>query len=65
MMDAAGDLPAIRARDVGKTFRRESGETVHALAGVSFDVQFGALTALVGPDSVAPTRFICDLVIYV
>jgi ABC-2 type transport system ATP-binding protein len=41
-----------------KTFRQESGETIHALDGVSIEINSGALTALVGPDGAGKTTFI-------
>jgi ABC-2 type transport system ATP-binding protein len=45
-------------RDVRKTFRRDSGEKVDALNGVSIDVAHGTLTALVGPDGAGKTTLI-------
>jgi ABC-2 type transport system ATP-binding protein len=56
MMEAS-DL-VIRARDLRKTFRRETGELVHALDGVSIEAHQGALTALVGPDGAGKTTLI-------
>jgi ABC-2 type transport system ATP-binding protein len=56
---------ALVARDVRKTFKRDSGEPVDALAGVSLDVACGTLTALVGPDGAGKTtllRIACGLV---
>jgi ABC-2 type transport system ATP-binding protein len=61
---SAGDLSVI-ARNVRKTFRRDTGETVEALADVSLDVRKGALTALVGPDGAGKTtllRLACGLI---
>jgi ABC-2 type transport system ATP-binding protein len=49
---------AIRVRDLLKTFRRKTGELVQALDGVSFEVQQGALTAIVGPDGAGKTTLI-------
>jgi ABC-2 type transport system ATP-binding protein len=46
------------ARDVSKSFRRETGELVHALEHVSFNAAPGTLTALVGPDGAGKTTFI-------
>jgi len=58
------DLSLI-ARNLRKTFRRNTGETVEALADVSLDVRRGALTALVGPDGAGKTtllRLACGLI---
>jgi ABC-2 type transport system ATP-binding protein len=44
--------------DIRKTFRRDSGEKVEALNGVSIEVAHGALTALVGPDGAGKTTLI-------
>ena len=41
-----------------KSFRRDSGETVAALDGVSLSVEHGALTALVGPDGAGKTTLL-------
>jgi ABC-2 type transport system ATP-binding protein len=49
---------ALLGRDIRKTFRRENGEIVHALDGVSLEVTHGALTALVGPDGAGKTTLI-------
>ncbi len=60
-----GDLSVI-ASNVRKTFRRNTGETVEALADVSLDVRKGALTALVGPDGAGKTtllRLACGLIV--
>jgi ABC-2 type transport system ATP-binding protein len=46
------------ARDLGKTFRRDSGERVDALNGISIDVAHGTLAALVGPDGAGKTTLI-------
>jgi ABC-2 type transport system ATP-binding protein len=46
------------ARNLGMTFRRDSGEVVHALKSVSIDVAHGTLTALVGPDGAGKTTLI-------
>ena len=45
-------------RDIGKTFRRDTGEIVQALDAVSLEVKHGALTALVGPDGAGKTTLI-------
>jgi ABC-2 type transport system ATP-binding protein len=55
---------AVAARNVHKTFRRDTGETVAALAGVSFAARPATLTALVGPDGAGKTtllRLACGL----
>ncbi|MBA1155806.1 ATP-binding cassette domain-containing protein [Microvirga mediterraneensis] len=58
-------LPApVVGRDLRKTFRRETGEVVTALDGVSLAVGTGSLTALVGPDGAGKTtllRLMCGL----
>ena len=55
--DAQNNL-ALCGRNIRKTFRRESGETINALDGISLDVPHGTLTALVGPDGAGKTTFI-------
>ncbi|MCC6532218.1 MAG: ABC transporter ATP-binding protein [Burkholderiales bacterium] len=55
----------VEIRRVHKTFRRPSGETVKALAEISFEAQRHELTALVGPDGGGKTtllRMIAGLV---
>src|SRR5438094_6171402 len=49
---------ALFGHDIHKTFRRETGEVVHALDGVSLEVEHGTLTALVGPDGAGKTTLI-------
>ena len=49
--------PALAARDLRKTFRRDNGELVIALDGVSFSAEPGALNAIVGPDGAGKTTF--------
>src|ERR1700722_10079379 len=49
-MTAGGDFPVVLGKDVRKIFRRDTGETVVALDGVSVEASHGTLTALVGPD---------------
>ena len=58
-MNAASDIaPAVAARDLRKSFRRETGEIVKALDGISLDVRPGTLAALVGPDGAGKTTLI-------
>jgi ABC-2 type transport system ATP-binding protein len=45
-------------RGIRKAFRRDSGEIVQALDGVSLEVEHGTLTALVGPDGAGKTTLI-------
>ncbi len=52
------NIPALQGRELRKSFRRESGETVTALNRVSLTVEHGALTALVGPDGAGKTTLI-------
>jgi ABC-2 type transport system ATP-binding protein len=49
---------AVLARDVRKIFRRDTGEIVEALGGVSFSAATGTLTALVGPDGAGKTTLL-------
>jgi ABC-2 type transport system ATP-binding protein len=48
----------LEGRGVRKTYRRPTGEAVVALDDVSFDVDRGKLTALVGPDGAGKTTLI-------
>jgi ABC-2 type transport system ATP-binding protein len=57
-MNATASISALNGRDLRKCFRRESGDTVAALDGVSLSVEHGALTALVGPDGAGKTTLI-------
>jgi pyoluteorin transport system ATP-binding protein len=58
-MNAASDrAPAVHARELRKSFRRETGEIVKALDGISLDVKPGTLAALVGPDGAGKTTLI-------
>jgi ABC-2 type transport system ATP-binding protein len=55
---------SVIGRGLRKTFRRETGETVTALDGISITVNSGSLTALVGPDGAGKTtllRLMCAL----
>jgi ABC-2 type transport system ATP-binding protein len=49
---------AVLGRDIHKRFKRETGEAVHALDGVSLAVRPGTLAALVGPDGAGKTTLI-------
>ncbi len=54
----------VAARNIHKRFRRDTGEAVAALDGVSFEARAATLTALVGPDGAGKTtllRLICGL----
>lgn len=57
-MAFAENDPALQAREVQKSFRRENGELSIALKRVSFSVPHGELTALVGPDGAGKTTLI-------
>jgi ABC-2 type transport system ATP-binding protein len=55
MSAAGGYPPVLLGRDIRKTFRRDAGDVVPALDGVSLEVGHGTLTALVGPDGAGKT----------
>ncbi len=50
--------PVLRGVGVGKTFRRDTGQVVHALDAVSLEIFPGTLAALVGPDGAGKTTLI-------
>src|SRR5579862_2920054 len=54
----SGDELVLSGRDLRKEFRRDTGEVVHALEGVSLEARHGSLTALVGPDGAGKTTLI-------
>jgi ABC-2 type transport system ATP-binding protein len=56
-MNTVAPLPLV-GRDICKTFRRSTGEVVHALDSVSLEARHGTLTALVGPDGAGKTTLI-------
>ena len=58
MSMAEENTSVLTARDIRKTFRRDTGEIVQALDGVSVEVEHGTLTALVGPDGAGKTTLI-------
>jgi ABC-2 type transport system ATP-binding protein len=49
---------ALRGRDLRKTFRRDTGEMIQALDGVSVEAALGTLTAVVGPDGAGKTTLL-------
>jgi ABC-2 type transport system ATP-binding protein len=57
-MSVTENTRVLVAREIRKTFRSGTGETVHALEGVSLTVGAGVLTALVGPDGAGKTTLI-------
>jgi ABC-2 type transport system ATP-binding protein len=57
-MTAGEENPVVLGRDVRKVFRRDNGETVVALDGISLESQHGSLTALVGPDGAGKTTLL-------
>ena len=58
MSSAEASTPVLFGRDIRKSFRRDGGEIVQALDGVSLEVEHGTLTALVGPDGAGKTTLI-------
>jgi ABC-2 type transport system ATP-binding protein len=58
MIATSRNASILVGRDLRKTFRRESGEVVQALDGVSLLAERGTLTALVGPDGAGKTTLL-------
>jgi ABC-2 type transport system ATP-binding protein len=58
MSGPGGNPVVLVGRDLHKTFRRDTGETVEALAGVSLEAAQGMITALVGPDGAGKTTLL-------
>lgn len=50
--------PVLRGQNLRKTFRRDKGEIVTALDGISLEAGRGIATALVGPDGAGKTTLI-------
>ena len=50
--------PALIAQELRLAFRREKGQPVQALDGVSLEVRHGELTALIGPDGAGKTTLL-------
>lgn len=57
-MNAEAPAAPVSARNLHKTFKRGTGETVKALDDVSFKAGTGTLTALVGPDGAGKTTLL-------
>jgi ABC-2 type transport system ATP-binding protein len=58
MIRALPSESIVVGNDLHKSFRRETGEIVRALDGVSLEMRAGSLTALVGPDGAGKTTLI-------
>jgi ABC-2 type transport system ATP-binding protein len=58
MSPAGGHIPVLYGRDIRKSFRRDTGDVVQALDGVSLDIGHGTLAALVGPDGAGKTTLL-------
>src|ERR1700722_13603213 len=51
-------MPVLLGKEIRKTFRRDTGDVVKALDGVSLQAEHGTLTALGGPDGAGKTTLI-------
>jgi ABC-2 type transport system ATP-binding protein len=51
-------MPVLLGHEIRKQFRRDTGDVVKALDGVSLTAEEGTLTALVGPDGAGKTTLI-------
>ncbi len=58
MIHGRDNSPVLVARGVSKSFRRETGEPVHALENFDLEIAPGVLAALVGPDGAGKTTFL-------
>ncbi len=58
MSMSAENTLVLCGRDIHKAFRRDTGEVIQALDGVSLEARHGTLTALVGPDGAGKTTLI-------
>ena len=58
MTPTVANPPVLLGQDLHKSFRRDTGEVVHALDGVGLRVGRGELAALVGPDGAGKTTLI-------
>jgi ABC-2 type transport system ATP-binding protein len=57
-MNAGGETPVVHGENIRKIFRRDTGEMVVALDGISVEAKHGTLTALVGPDGAGKTTLL-------
>src|SRR2546422_3103206 len=57
-MSTVENAPVLLGHNIVKSFRRDTGEIVPALDGVSLEARQGTLTALVGPDGAGKTTLI-------
>jgi ABC-2 type transport system ATP-binding protein len=57
-MNTGENKTVLSGRDIRKIFRRDSGEVVRALDGVSVQIAHGTLASLVGPDGAGKTTLL-------